>query len=278
MQMTKSLLLTLLVSVALCAGSLAQTTPPAQGQAPAEPKLGNRYDINVDHVKPAMAMDYENLVKEFIATMKQNNITSRIVTGLTLEGLPATYTTVTPLPNWADLDQAMAQQKDLATKVGQSKMQDFDRRFGQVVDYSERLAVREVTDWAYVPAGTPEAMDPAALPFRRYQYIYLVPGHDDDLNQLARDYKALWAQKNIPRAYHVYYVIFGRDLPVIVVSEAAKSETDFYTESAQIDKTIGDAVKPLEARLMKFTRRIEVHTAKVRPDMSYIPAAPPAAK
>ncbi len=79
----------------------------------------------------------------------------------------------------------------------------------------------------------------------------------------------MFKSKNIPDGYNIYMGMLGTDLPVLLASISAKSESDLVAADERTNTTLGANVRPLQQRAMAITRRFERREAMVRPDLSY---------
>jgi hypothetical protein len=105
--------------------------------------------------------------------------------------------------------------------------------------------------------------------YTRLDFYYLLPGKQSEAEAIARDYVALFKQKNITQRYSIFMNIMGNDLPVLVAAIPGKSEADVVAADQSTEATLGADVRPLQARAMAITRRFERRTATYRPDLSY---------
>src|ERR1700758_5307241 len=131
-------------SLAVVAIVLAGLALNAQAEEPTPP--GQRWMISQDFVKPAMSEQYESLVREFLAALKQNNITNPMFTGYTFQSTDFCYTTATPIGNWSDLDKMNSEMPEVEQKIGKKRMDDITRRMGATIDHSAFLSARELPE------------------------------------------------------------------------------------------------------------------------------------
>jgi hypothetical protein len=91
--------------------------------------------------------------------------------------------------------------------------------------------------------------------------------------QVAKDYAALFKQKNMNDSWNLYQGLIGNDLPLLIVSIPARNETDLVTADQGNNNTLGADVRALQAGAVALTRRFERHEGIIRPDLSYPPPA-----
>ena len=61
--------------------------------------------------------------------------------------------------------------------------------------------------------------------------------------------------------------------PLYVIAMGAKSASDYYTHSEELDALMGEKEAPLVQKVMSCVRRVELKQGRIRPDLSY-PAGP----
>ena len=225
--------------------------------------------ISQDFVKPAMAEQYESLVREFTTLLKQNNITNPMFTGYTFQSPDFCYTTAMPMGNWSDLDKMNSDMPEVEQKIGKQRMDDLTSRMGSTIDHSAFFSVRELPELSYHPTKT--ASNPSERYFVHYDLFYVTPGRYDDAIEVSKAWKKLYESKQIPHGYSVLSAGFGSDLPLIIVERTAKTMADYVAQMDQDTKTLAGAEKQLEQRSLEITRRIDARDAYFRPDLSYLP-------
>lgn len=246
---------------------LAALVLSARAQESASP--GQRWMVSQDFVKPGMSEQYESLVREFLAALKQNNITSPMFTGYTFQSSDFCYTTATPMGNWSDLDKMNSEMPEVEQKIGKKRMDDLTQRMGAAIDHSAFFSVRELPEISYHPTKAVPNVNEKY--FVHYDLFYVTPGRYDDAIEVAKAWKKLYESKQIPHGYSVFTAGFGSELPLIVVERISKTKADYVAEVDQEAKAFAGAQKQLEQRSLEITRRLETREAYFRPDLSYLP-------
>jgi hypothetical protein len=129
-------------------------------------------------------------------------------------------------------------------------------------------------DLSYVPANP--RLKPEEQKYVRLQFYYLVPGKEMEAEAIARDYVALFKQKNVTESFSIYISILGDDLPLLVAAIPAKSPADYAAADERTNSITGAEGRALGQRALAITRRIETREAILRPDLSYPPPPAPA--
>ncbi|MBV9609324.1 MAG: hypothetical protein JO187_07185, partial [Acidobacteria bacterium] len=222
--------------------------------------------------KPAMAEQYETAVREFLAVLKQNNISNPMFTGYTFQSTGFCYTTATPIGNWSDLDKMNTEMPEVEQKIGKQRIDDFTRRMGNAIDHSSFMSARELPEISYHPTQSAPNLNEKF--FVHYDLFYITPGRHDDAIEIAKAWKKLYETHQIPQGYTVFSVGFGTELPLIIVERTAKTQAEYVAQMDQETRTFGGAQKQLAQRWNEITRRYESRNAYFRPDLSYMPNQP----
>jgi hypothetical protein len=233
------------------------------------------YIIHEEVVKPSAVMAYEAVSKDFVAALTEKKVSSPALNWFALMTTDFHYVYVARLDSFAALDSSQAEWNKAKDAVGPERWSALERRGNDAISsYSEVVTMRR-PDLSYVPANP--RLKPEEHRYFRLFFYYLIPGKEKDAEALAKDYVALFKQKNVPNPFSIFMSVFGNDLPLLVVSSPAKSAADYAAEDERVNAMVGADVRPLEQRAMAITRRLETREGMVRPDLTYPPPAPPAA-
>lgn len=240
-----------------------------QAQEAPQPRL---WVVYTEVVKPSRVMEYEGMTKEMTGTMKASKVESPLVnfTGIALDGFEYVY--VIPITKMADLDSMYVDWMKAQEKIGKSRWMDMARRAGNNIEYFSQSLVMERPDLSYAPAN--RRLKEEEAPFVNYSFYYIIPGREQEAEQLAKDYVALFRKKNITEPFTVYQAIFGEEIPLFVVGSPAKSLADYVDQNEKVNRALGSEGQALGARAMAITRRFEERHGQLRPDLSYPPPAP----
>jgi hypothetical protein len=122
-------------------------------------------------------------------------------------------------------------------------------------------------DLSYIPAYGMNPDD--GLNFRHVDYIHIVPGKEEEMLQILKDYKKLYESRNIEEGYRVYYGGMGTDGPLVIFVQPAKGRTDWAMLSDRQDEQLGKEGSALLKRMMSITQKFEHKDGVMRPDMFY---------
>ncbi len=248
------IILSLLV---LSLSAFAQAPPP-------KPEL---YLIHEEVARPSMIMQYEAVTRDFLNAFTEKKADPKIF-GMNLYlSTDMHYIYVVPIANWAALDTMMASWMTIGETIGKEKWRDLmNRGNAAMISYDEFVVMRR-PDLSYAPANPRLKMEEHK--FHHLMFYYLDAGGVEEAEKIAKDYVALFKSKNISEPFDIFQSLSGTDLPVWVVSVPARSAADFYATEEKVNATLGDAVRPLQARALAVTRKFDVRDVVARPEMSY---------
>ena len=256
-----------LMLIALLVSGLGFAQQPAQNP-PAKPV---RFIVNSDHVKPGMAQQYEQAMKNVVAFFKANNVTAPSFYFTTFQGTEFDYVYVTSFGDFADLDKSRSDYNDLGKQVGAEKLDQITNSANPYIESSETWELRYRPDLSYkAETGAP---NPSENRYRMVEYYYVMADKDNEAESVAKDWLALFKSKKIADSYEILQGGIGPATPLWVVVRIAKDEGDLAAKLKQQDEAFGDAGKQLEARTFAITRKFSQHGLWTRPDLSYVPGA-----
>ncbi|MBT8256437.1 MAG: hypothetical protein KJO23_07840 [Bacteroidia bacterium] len=227
-------------------------------------KATQSYTIHVDYVKPSMTMEYEKISKELVAASKAHGLNVGWLAMVT-EGFDYYY--VTPIPNMAELDKNWF--APLAEKMGKEKLADLFSRMDKCYDDHVNYILSMDSELSYMPNGLTQT--PQGQPFRKNTIYYIAPENYSKAEQLAKDYKTLFAQKNSAVHYRVYRSGYGTEGTYFMVAVAAKNAADYERMSAANQQLLGKEGAALNVRMMSLISDMKTITGYIREDLSYRP-------
>lgn len=230
------------------------------------------YLIHEEVARPGMLAQYEATTREFLNMLTQQKADPKVMGMNLYTTTDMHYLYVVPIANFGGVDAINQVFATMGQAVGKERWADLNRRGNLAIhSYNEFVALRR-PDLSYVPA-TPR-LKPEERRFVHWQFYSIDAAHTDDAEQVAKDYVALFKSKNIGDGFSVYQVMSGNDLPLYVVASSGKSPADFYSNDERINAMAATEMRPLQARVLSYTRKYEVKDGTARPELSYpMPAA-----
>ena len=152
-------------------------------------------------------------------------------------------------------------------KIGKEKMEKVMSEFNGCYASHKNFLMTLRNDLSYKPEY---GLTPGeGLDFRHIDYLYIIPGKEDEAEELAKEYKTLYESKNIEEGYRIYIGGLGTDMPLVVFVQPAKGRADWAMLSDRQDKELGDEGTKLLGKLMSITQKFEHKNGTMRADLGY---------
>lgn len=249
----------------LCLLFLAVSVSAQMAAPPPKPEM---FLIHEEIAKPSMLMQYESVTHDLLSTLAEKNADPKVMSMNLYMTTDFHYVYVVPIPNFGGIDTINQQFMTVAQAAGRDRWQELMNRGNSTMSSYNEFVVMRRPDLSYVPA-TPR-LKQSEMRFVHWGFYYLDPSKPADVvEQVAKDYAALFRSKNIPDPFTIYMAMSGSDLPLLIVAVPGKSAADFYAEDERVNAMLGADVRPLQARAMASTRKYEVKDGTYRPELSY---------
>ena len=236
----------------------------AFAQQPDMPKP-QLYIVHEEVAKPSAMMQYESSARDFVAALSEKKVPA--LNWRTFMTPDFHYIYLAPIANFAAYDSIQDEWSRARDMVGASRFDDVMHRGNDAMaSYNEQIFMWR-PDLSYMPTAPRLAQTDRR--YFRWDFYYLIPGHEKESEQIARDYAALFRQKNITDSFNIYTAVLGTDLPLLVAAIPAKSQADLVAADERINTALGADVRPLQQRAMAITRRFDRREGTLRPDLSY---------
>ena len=235
-------------------------------QLPAQEKLPDQdmYMFHEDVIFPYMQEKYEKASKDFVEMLKEANVEGSY-RSIQLEYF--TYNYIIPVKDYDGLSKYMGMNKEMVSKIGEEKMNNVMNGFDGCYASHKNFLMTLRNDLSYKP--TYGLTTDEGLNFRHVDYLNIIPGKEDEMEQLLKDEKALYESKNIAEGYRVYFGGMGTDMPLVVFVQPAKGRTDWAMLSDRQDEQLGEEGNKLLNKFMAITQKFEHKNAMMRPDLYY---------
>jgi hypothetical protein len=151
------------------------------------------------------------------------------------------YTYVAPIANLGAMDTINAEFGALAQAAGPAYA-ELMKRGGAATDHIRESVMQHAPELSYQPAQP--RLQPSEVKYRHYDLYYVLPGREPEADALGADYVKLFKAKGATTGYNVYKTVLGPDLPLILVSVAAKDPADYYTEDAKTEACSARKARP----------------------------------
>jgi hypothetical protein len=253
---------------ALCAGTVLAQEQKQEQEQEQEPKPELLFIVK-EVVKPSMAKEYEDAVKQIVKEFEAYGVDPEQVSYRTVSGPEIGYIYVMPMEDFGSMETIRAAWMDAIEKIGQEKFMQISRRADSAVDHGERFHVARRPNLSYMPEKP--SLTPEDVKFVGYSFLYVLPGHEQEFEELAEKYAALYKRHGIDIGWAVYQSITGADLPLYVVARGATSRASFHATSETVEQMLGEEGEKLGEEARKHLLRVELKEGWLRPDLSYPP-------
>jgi hypothetical protein len=248
----------LLLSIVVLAGLAPAVRAESHEEAPAKPVF---MYVWTEHVPLAHAQEYEAEVKKVTAQMAETDEGKKL-NYFALSG-PGTYTYVIPMEDLGQFSQKNQEFMAAVNAVGGMEVWDAATR---LVGHGSGQLIVSRPDLSYKPAE-PREVEATGL-FRHHEWWYIRPGHEAEIEEVARKFAALYAEKEIDSGWRIYQAVTGDDLPLYLVTFTAADAADHYANEARVNGLLGEAGQKLIEEARSVARRVETTTTMIQPDLS----------
>jgi hypothetical protein len=259
MRTTRKTMLVSGAAVLLAVGIAWTIMGRAQGGAPAQPPP-QRIMVVVTHVKPDMLTTYEDLIKNVAnPALKKAGVPWR-ATWATASGQGFTRISVTPLANYAELDQPGALQRAL----GVDGVANYNAKLRPTIESTHTYAQTLRQDLSIVSnSSTPPAL--AVL-----QTFQIAPGKGDEFtSSMTSDYIPNYKKADV-KDFWVYATNFGgpggQILTVRPIAKYADLDQPGLLNRAGLS---AEAAAKIGARRAAVSAVIDNETVRFVPDLSF---------
>ncbi len=250
------------IVMGLCLVSVLSLGLLSRAQAPAN----QLYGIGEFVVEPAKAADFEAAMKGWVPFYVKNNYPWPYTVYRTED---FHYYLLGPVKDMAAFGEMMKTDMEIAQKGGMEFESLMKKAYGSTAYLNYLVAVLR-NDLSYAPEKPRVTV--ADSRFICWDYYYGIPGKENEAEQIAKEWQALYKGKNIPDGFQVYMIVMGYDMPATVAARWGKSQADFNAEDESVSKTLGDAYTELAAKTMALCRKYERRFGYRLDALSYSPA------
>jgi hypothetical protein len=221
------------------------------------------YFIRQIRVKPSKIMDYFEGAKELMAQIKEHNFPYPISV---FRCNDFTLSFSVPLENTADLQKLGDTMNELMAKIAPEPGQKIQKLLDGTSEYREDGLIALRPDLSYIPDNP--RLKPEEINYYNWTFTYILPGKEQALEEMAKKYKTLYQAKNIPDGFMLYEVIMGKEQPLYILVQSAKSPGDYF--STDYSEALGEEGAALQSKLWSVIRKVEYKQAWIDRDLSYI--------
>jgi hypothetical protein len=223
--------------------------------------------MHEDDVLPYMSDKYESALKDFVKMFSDAKVDSRSYNVIQTDYFK--YTAIIPVTDFDGLAKYFGMTPEIIEKIGKDKFDAQMKKFDGCYDTHRNYLMTLRNDLSYKPEYGLNPDD--GLNYRHLDYFYVVPGKENELMELIKEYKKLYESKKIEEGYRVYMGSVGTEMGMVLFVQPAKSRVDFAMLSDKQDEILGSDAQKLWNKLLTITQKFEHHDGMMRPDLSLRP-------
>ena len=227
--------------------------------------------IYQEFVKPGMESQYEASVKKMIEVFAENEVSPEMVSWHTVSGPDIGYTYVMTIgENYAGMDAMHKRWGEAMDAVGEETMTELMKATDACVERRESFVVLRKNELCYTPEH--KEKDMSEVMHLDYNFFHVIPGHEQAIEKIGKQYAELYTKHGIDTGYSVYASVIGSDLPSYAVIKAGASAEAIEAKQIEIAEKLGEAGAALSEQVMQHVREHVHTTGTIRPDLSYVPS------
>lgn len=224
------------------------------------------YTVREEVVKVDAWDNYESASKRWVELMTQG--------GLDIPYMRASqrddghYYYLIPLKNYAEMDNFPKIFNNAIDKVGKENWSNFMIELESTISTHRDFVVKWSAEYSYIPKE-PRLKDGEAN-FVHWMYFHFKLENRKELLEILKEWKKLYADKNITDGYNIWIVEIGIDNDSMVLTEYYKDGADFYNRDKEITAQIKEQADALWAKMSPLLKSVEHKYGKFRPDIGYV--------
>lgn len=222
------------------------------------------YVVHEDHIKDGKMDQHHKGDMDIVKAAKDNNMKG--MDWITFVADDGRVMYLSPIKNMGELDNNPF--GDLEKKMGKEEFDklfdSYDGTYSKHGDYILRLD----NELSYMPDGmttTPEGEN-----YRRLVFYHIPPEHAEKAEEIAKEAKKLYTDKNAKSHYRVYKSGFGNMGSFFMVAASAKSEQEMNSKREETKNLLGKEGETLRKKIEDTFTDIEVVTGHIKPELSYV--------
>lgn len=223
--------------------------------------------IHEDEVLPSMWKKYEAAVKNFVKVLTDSKVEETSFSVVQVNHL--TYSFIIPVNDYDGLAKHFGMRDAMIEKVGKDKfdqaMSQFDGCYDTHRDYL--LTLRNDLSYKATVGLNPEE----GFNFRHFDYWYVIPGKEDEMIEILKEWKALYEAKNIEQAYRVYIGGIGTHYQTFILVRPDKGRVEWAISSEKRNELGGKEMDKLLEKTLSIIQKFEHMNGRMRPDLYYMP-------
>jgi hypothetical protein len=218
-------------------------------------------------IHPDRYFDYLEAVKAFLPILAEHEYKQSFYA---FEGEDNTFYFGSPVKDLAEVGRNWDAWPKFMEMVGAEKLEPLLESFTGTFEYARHSLWKSRPDLSY--GVDPARWDPMEHHFRRWGFLYVKGGMEQQFEATMKKFVDLFAEKNANWAWDTYVGEFGSEMPVYVYVEIGPGPGEFWTEATKVSKSLEKESMEIWVEMLPTLRRVEYISATFRPDLSSFPA------
>jgi hypothetical protein len=232
----------------------------------AQEKTQQFYFVEDAVVKIAKFGQYEDAIKKMVEAATKVNFAHPWYAYSTQN---YHYYFVFPAKDAADVQNLFDDWYKMVEEFGPENWQPINELSLEAVEYYEYGHIHHRPDLSFVPEDQPVTAQEA--PFTYWGFCYTLPGHEKEMEDIFKEWVALYKENKFPSGFDTYTVAMGMELPCIFYVERAKDPVDLFSKGNKNYEIAGKEIEALWTKTLKLCRKYEFQMGMFRPELSYMP-------
>lgn len=217
-------------------------------------------------VKPPMAGQYEEAIKEGVARCTEHNYP---YTWHTWDDGDFHYFYFYPVKNYAGIEKIFEGFGDVRKKWGEEQYQEFAKVVWESIDHYKEFVISSIPGLSYVPENP--RLKEEEQNYAIWDIFYVLPGKGKEIEELGKKFCDLLKSKNYNDELHLIAGDMGIDMPVYFGLLYGKDTADFWAQNQKMWELLGEEGGVLFQKMMSLVRKRDFKQFWYSPDLSYIP-------
>ena len=223
------------------------------------------FSVHKDNVKPSMVGQYEEAINDLLAAFKEHGM--EIPTMRSAQTDDFTYYYLSPIENYAALDEMNAKWDEFIEKIGEEKWSEMEAGFDGCYSSHKDFLIKRSGELSYHPENP--RLEGKDASFIHWDWYWIEDGKESEAMEVLKEFKNLFAANNIVDLYNIWLTEMGTDIGVIVVTQVAKDAEDYYSMVEKRKELMGDEMDMLYEKFVKYVKKFEHENGTLRHDFYY---------
>ena len=219
--------------------------------------------IHEEKAKVNMLDKYESTSKDIIKMFKEGDL------GIDIYGSQRDdnwFYYLIPISKYSDIDSIYKDFGSAREKAGADKWTSKMVENASTVEMSKDMLVTRSGKYSYTPKNP--RIKQNEVNFIHWDYFTVLPEKRKEFFDIAEQFKELYEKNDIGMGYGVWFPQFGFDNDLVVVTQGAKDDVDYYQASNAINEKLGKDGEMLWNKLLSTLKDFTHFNGRPRHDLS----------